>query len=139
MLNKLVALLLCFLLVMPTLALADPPEAPDTPPQPKITSVAKGETVPYSGVLLNTTAAAKIFTERDFFNEECALKISYAVEKERLRLQLLLDSTQTSMDAMDKKYKSLLTIKDEELKRLSKIATETNDYSSWWFRGSSLP
>ena len=91
--------------------------------------------MPYSGVLLNTTAAAKVFTERDFFNEECTLKISYAVEKERLRLRLLLDSTQASMDTMDKKYNSLLSIKDEELKRLNKIATETNNYSSWWFAG----
>ena len=134
MLNKITALILSCILIVPGLAYADPPN-PEVPPQPQIKSIAKGDSAPFSGVLLNPTAAAKIFTERDFLNEECVLKISYAVEKESLRLKLLLDSSQASLDSMEQKYTSLLNIKDQEIKRLSKVASEKGDYSSWWFAG----
>ena len=132
MLNKNLAITLCVLLVIPAMAAANPP---DTAPQPQITSLTKGAPAPYSGVLLNTVAAAKMFTERDFFNEECAHKISYAVEKESLRLKLLLDSSRASMETLDQKYTSLLEIKDKEIERLGTVASNTNDYSSWWFAG----
>ena len=137
MLNKTIALTLSCILILPGVVYADPPD-PDVAPQPQIKSIAKGETVPFSGVLLNPAAAAKIFTERSFSNEECTLKISYAVQKESLRLKLLLDSSQASMDSMEQKYTSLLTIKDQEIKRLSKVASEKGDYSSWWFAGGVI-
>ena len=130
--SEFIAVLLTGLLVFPTVTLADTPEVP---PQPQITSVAKDQPAPYSGVLLNTVAAAKIFTERSFVDLECELRIEYAVQKEILRLNLLLETNQASMESMDKKYASLLEIKDQEIERLSKIASETNDYSSLWFAG----
>jgi len=132
MLNKFIVLIAVLLMAIPTAAMADPPEVP---PQPQITSIAKDQPAPYSGVLLNTVAAAKIFTEKEFVDMECELRIEYAVQKEILRLNLLLETSQASMDSMDKKYTALLDIKDQEIERLSKIATETNDYSSLWFAG----
>tara|TARA_R110000824_G_scaffold158808_2_gene332883 strand:+ start:2185 stop:2610 length:426 start_codon:yes stop_codon:yes gene_type:complete len=120
------------LMAIPNTAIADPPEVP---PQPQITSIAKNQPAPYSGVLLNTVAAAKIFTEKEFVDMECELRIEYAVQKEILRLNLLLETSQASMESMDKKYATLLEIKDQEIKRLGEIATETNDWSSLWYVG----
>jgi len=128
-------LLMLNFVVCPSLGWADTPELPA---QPQITSVAKDQPAPYAGVLLNTVAAAKVFTERDFVDLECELRIEYAVQKEILRLNLLLETNQASMESMDKKYTALLDIKDQEIERLSKIATETNDYSSLWFAGGVL-
>jgi hypothetical protein len=51
---------------------------------------------------------------------------------------MLLETSQASMESMDKKYSSLLQIKDKEIERLSKIATGTNDYSSLWFSGGVI-
>ena len=132
MLNKFISLLLVVLIAIPTVAFAD---APEVPPQPKITSIAKDQPAPYSGVLLNTVAAAKIFTEKEFIDMECELRIEYAVQKEILRLNLLLETSQATVESMDKKYTSLLDIKDQEIKRLGKIASETNDWSSLWYVG----
>jgi hypothetical protein len=132
MLNKFISLLLVALITIPTVAFADTPEVP---PQPKITSIAKDQPAPYSGVLLNTVAAAKIFTEKEFIDMECELRIEYAVQKEILRLNLLLETSQATVESMDKKYTSLLDIKDQEIKRLGKVASETNDWSSLWYVG----
>ena len=130
--NKFISLLLVALMAIPTVAFADTPEVP---PQPQITSIAKDQPAPYSGVLLNTVAAAKIFTEKEFVGMECELRIEYAVQKEILRLNLLLETSQATVESMDKKYTSLLDIKDQEIKRLSKVASEKGDYSSLWFAG----
>jgi len=132
MLNKFISLLLVALMTIPTVVFADTPEVP---PQPKITSIAKDQPAPYSGVLLNTVAAAKIFTEKEFIDMECELRIEYAVQKEILRLNLLLETSQATVESMDKKYTSLLDIKDQEIKRLGKVASETNDWSSLWYVG----
>ena len=135
MLNKFISLLLVALMTIPTVAFADTPEVP---PQPKITSIAKDQPAPYSGVLLNTVAAAKIFTEKEFIDMECELRIEYAVQKEILRLNLLLETSQATVESMDKKYTSLLDIKDQEIKRLGKVASEINDWSSLWYVGGII-
>ncbi len=135
MLNKFISLLLAALVAIPTVAFADTPEVP---PQPKITSIAKDQPAPYSGVLLNTVAAAKIFTEKEFIDMECELRIEYAVQKEILRLNLLLETNQATLESMDKKYTTLLDIKDQEIKRLGKVASETNDWSSLWYVGGII-
>ena len=135
MLNKLISLLLVALMTIPTVAFADTPEVTH---QPKITSIAKDQPAPYSGVLLNTVAAAKIFTEKEFIDMECELRIEYAVQKEILRLNLLLETSQATVESMDKKYTSLLDIKDQEIKRLGKVASEINDWSSLWYVGGII-
>jgi hypothetical protein len=111
---------------------------PDPPATPKITGIAEGDPAPYSGVLLNSLAAAELFAEKDYSIEECRLKIQLAVQKETLRMQLLLDSTQVSLEAMDKKYAAIIDIKDNEIEKLSKIALEKNDYSMWWLAGGVI-
>ena len=116
---------------------ANPPEAPnEAAPEPKVTGIQKGEIAPYSGVLFNPLAAARILTERNYSNEECKLKIDYAVQSEIARMNLLLNSTKVSMDSMDQKYTAIINIKDTEIERLSKLALKPkNNYSAWWAAG----
>lgn len=122
---------------------ADPP-SDDTPevviaPAPKITGIKKGEVAPYTGVLLNTLAAAQVFTEKSFLNEECQLRIDYAVQKEVARMNLLLNSTKASLDSVEKRYSTIIKIKDTEIERLSKIALESNNSNSaWWAAGGVI-
>ena len=122
---------------------ADPP-SDDTPevviaPAPKITGIKKGEVAPFTGVLLNTLAAAQVFTEKSFLNEECQLRIDYAVQKEVARMNLLLNSTKASLDSVEKRYSTIIKIKDTEIERLSKIALESNNNNSaWWAAGGVI-
>lgn len=128
-----ISIVLIFLLTMPVSAFAAPPEET---PTPKITGIEKGQEAPYSGVLLNPVAAAKIFAEKDYSLTECDLKIKYAVDKEIARCTLLLDSTRASLTSLQTRHDALMNIKNKEIERLSKIASERpNDYSTWWATG----
>ena len=130
---KFIIPLLIVAIIFPAPLLANPPE---TQPQPKVTGVKKGDPAPYSGVLLNSLAAARIFSEKSFSSEECRIKIDYNVEKETARMNLLLESTRISLDSVEQKYTSIINIKNTEIERLSKLAIERpNDYSMWWLTG----
>ena len=132
---KLLIPLLTCMLIFPTVLLADPPELP---PQPKIMGIKQGQAAPYAGVLLNSIAAAKIFAEGNFSQTECDLRVKYEVEKEAARLNMLLETTRISMEAMDKRSSSLMGIKDKEIERLSEISSNTNDWSPLWYAGGVL-
>ena len=130
----LIPLLIC-MLAFPTVLLADIPELP---PRPRIMGIEKGQAAPYAGVLLNSIAAAKIFAEGNFSQTECDLRVKYEVDKESARLNMLLETTRVSMEAMDKRYSSLMEIKDKEIERLSEISSNTNDWSALWYAGGVL-
>jgi len=66
MLNKTVSLILAFCLIGGPMAMA---EESIIPPRGKITGLRYKQPAPYSGVLLNSVAAAKLLTDKDF-NEE---------------------------------------------------------------------
>ena len=132
---KLLIPILILMLAFPAAVLAEPPVVPELPPQPRIVGIQQGEAAPYSGVLLNSIAAAKLFAEKDFSEVGCELRIRFEVAKELARVNLILETTRVSMESMEQKYTSLLQIKDTEIERLSKIASDTNDYSVWWVSG----
>jgi hypothetical protein len=128
--KQLIVLFLSFLLIFPAATFADTPEPPA---EAKVTGIEKGEAAPYSGVLLNSLAASRLFTEKNYSGLECDLKVKYELQKETARMQMLLDTTKASLDAVNQKYTSILQIKDEEIKRLSALASERpNDYTAWW-------
>jgi len=132
--------LLIFCIIFPMGVYANPPETPiEAPIEPKVTGIQKGEIAPYSGVLFNPLAAARILTDKNYSDEECKLKIDFYVQKEIARMNLLLNSTKVSMDSMEQKYTAIVKIKDIEIERLSEIALKpNNDYSAWWAAGGVL-
>lgn len=134
--RPIISLVLSLLLIFPIPLFADVPELP---PQPRITGIQEGEAAPYSGVLLNTIAAAQIFVDKDHSQEECGLRIQLEVEKETQRMNLLLDSMKVTLESAEERHNSILEIKNQEIERLSEIASETpNDYSMWWFAGGVI-
>tara|TARA_R110000824_G_scaffold223663_1_gene411391 strand:- start:243 stop:719 length:477 start_codon:yes stop_codon:yes gene_type:complete len=133
MLNKTIALVLTFCLVsLPTIALADEPLLP---PAGKITGLRYKQPAPYSGVLLNSVAAAKLLTNKDFSDKQWELRLEYKLAKQSALLNLTIESQKVSHQALEKKHFTLMNIKDDEIERLSKIAANTNDYSRWWAVG----
>ena len=146
--RRAIALVLVYTLIFPAVLFADPPEptqpvvetptqpSADIPSPPRIMGILEGQPAPYNGVLLSATAAARLFVQSDYSLAECNLRINYEVNKERASMQLLLDSTRASLDSMRTRNDSVLTLKDQEIKRLTEIASEgANDYSVWWAAG----
>jgi hypothetical protein len=127
-----IVVFLCCLMAFPLPLLANPPESDP----PRITGIKEGEPAPYDGVLLNTSAAARTFIDKEYSAKECELRINFEVQKESLRMRLLLDTTRVSLEATEKRYNSIITIKDEEIERLSQIVSDRpNDHSVWWAAG----
>lgn len=128
--NKITAIILCFSLAWAPVCFADTPL-----PQGKITGLKKGEKAPYSGVLLDNIAAAKMFTDKKYFEEQWKLKLEFELGKQKARLDLTIQSQKASLDALQEKHTSLMKIKNDEIKRLSDIAAGKKDYTTWWAVG----
>jgi len=129
---RLIPIVLIIALVFPPSLYANPPDDADLAPKPKVTGLAKGEKAPYAGVLLNSSAAAKVFSERNYSIVECQLKIDYMLKKEIAKHQLFLKSMEASLEASKKKYDAIIKIKDKEIEKLTNIALKKKDYTTIW-------
>ena len=132
--SKITSLILCFSLVYAPVCFAE-----DTPiPKGKITGLAKGEHAPYTGVLLDNIAAARIFSDKKYFEEQWQLKLQYELGKQKARLDLTIQSQKDSHDSLQEKHTTLMKLKDDEIKRLSDLAAGKEDYTTWWAVGGVI-
>jgi len=119
-------LILTLSLIFPTYAFAQE--------VPKVTDIQKGQSAPFAGTLLNPEAAAQIIAEKENTKAECKLQYEYVKQREKAKCDLLLGNANTSLTAANKKYETILQIKDDEIQRLQDIALERpNDYTIWWY------
>ena len=129
--KQLLALILISTLIFPTYVFAQ--EAP------KITDIQEGQPAPFAGTLLNPAAAAQIIAEKENIKSECELKYAYIKEREKAKCDLLISNLNVSLDITQKKYESIISIKDDEIKRLNEIALKSSgDYSHWWAAGGFI-
>ena len=136
MLNRVTSLILIFCLSFaPMIAMADEPLLP---PRGRILGIKAGQKAPYTGVLLNSIAAAKLLADKQFSEEQWKLRIEYEVGKERAKLNMVIQSQKASIDGLSEKHLTLMKIKNDEIERLSEIASTTNSYSEWWAAGGII-
>ena len=104
-----------------------------------ITEIQKGKRAPFTGVLLDAKAAAKVLTDQKYTAEECKIEMDRELEILRAKLELDLKISEIKLNSVNEKYTSLLSIKEEENKRLQELALKSpNDYSHWWFAGGII-
>ena len=104
-----------------------------------ITEIQKGQQAPFTGVLMDAKAAAKVLTDQKYTAEECKIEMDRELEILRAKLELDLKISEIKLNSANEKYTSLLNIKDEENKRLQELALKSpNDYSHWWFAGGVI-
>ena len=135
MLNKIVSIVLCFCLCYTPVCLANDLVSI---PNGRITGIEEGKRAPYSGVLLDTISAARVFTDKKYIEDQWKLKLEYELGKQKAKLDLKIQSQKASFDALQEKHTSLIKLKDDEIKRLSDIAAGKKDYSTWWAVGGVL-
>jgi len=104
-----------------------------------ITEIQKGQRAPFTGVLMDAKAAAKVLTDQKYTAEECKIELDREIEILKAKLGLDLKISEIKLNSATDKYTSLLSIKDEENKRLQELALERpNDYTHWWFVGGVI-
>ena len=129
LLSKITAIIL--LVVFPLLSFAQ--EAP------KIKPMNQGEVAPFPGVLFNSSAVAQSIAEKEYNADQCRLRTAHIEQKEKIKCVLLVSTVKVEVDFLQKKYDSILKIKDEEINRLQKFALEKpNKNSHWWFAGGVI-
>ena len=133
--NKLIAIVLSFTLVFPAATFAE-----ETPTNTGIdlgtfTILKKNDKAPFAGFLFDQSAVSKLLAETEFKLLELKLKHDFELQKSDALWQLKLDNSAASLTALQEKHTTLIDIKDNEIKRLTEIAVERNDYSTLWFVG----
>lgn len=135
--NKILAVLLAlFMAAVPTIATAD--TTPLVPPRGKITGLRYKQPAPYSGVLLNSVAAASLLADKNLSEKQWELRLKYELAKTTARLQLIIDTQKATHSALQEKHKTLLGIKDKEIERLTEIAAKKRDYTIYWTAGGII-
>ena len=125
-------ILIITLLLLPFSAYAN---QPNLPTRGKITGLKKGNTAPYSGVLLDSEASAQLLAQKNFSDAQWKLNLDYELAKQSAQLNLQIESQKVSYQALQEKHDTLMKIKNEEIKRLSKITSKHNNYSTLWATG----
>ena len=100
----------------------------------KIVALQKDSKAPFSGILLDSIAAAKINTDKKFSLLENQLKLDYELKKQAADLNLKINTLQVSYDSLKERTDSIISVKGEEINRLQELVKEDpNDYTSVWF------
>ena len=115
----------------PTIVLAEEAEQ-----EGQLTTINKGEEAPYSGILLDSIAAAKINIDKKYSLLKYDLELDLEIKKLKAQYDLQLGTLQAQHDSLEDKHISLLKIKNDEIDRLRDIVKDNpNDHKHWWLAG----
>ena len=71
-----------------------------------ITEIQKGQKAPFTGVLMDSKAAAKVLTDQKYTAEECKLELDRELEILRAKLELDLKISQIKLESTNDKLRS---------------------------------
>ena len=101
-----------------------------------VEGIQKGQKAPYNGIIMDSESAAKVIAEREYEIKKCEIKIEHEKKKKDSLCDLKTGILDAKLNSEIEKNKQIRSIKDEEIKRLTKVIEETSaDYSEWWFVG----
>ena len=142
MMSRYIVVLCAFLLVwMPTAAYAGDVVPP--PPRTdlssiqlgKVSQLRLGQRAPFAGVLLSDTAAAKLFGELKFTEQECKLRIARELNINTIQLTSQIKALELRLDVENKRTQTLIALRDDRIKFLEKNFTPPAWYETgeFWF------
>ena len=85
-----------------------------------VADLKKGETAPFEGILLSRTAAAKLYGQLNFFEDECKLQLSKELDISKIRYNAEISALKLKLDVETTRTEKLLAIKDERIQFLEK-------------------
>jgi hypothetical protein len=112
MARKILFLWLFFSLIFPSTAVAE---------ENIVTSVKKGDTIPFDGILLSLDAAAKVLNDKRFSDTEYDLRLEYELNLQKENYELQLDFKEIEITSWKDKYESMMILKTAENDRLTDL------------------
>ena len=98
-----------------------------------VTNIKKGEVAPFDGILLSNVAAAKLYGDLNFFEEECKLTLSKELDIAKIRYNAEISSLKLKLDVETERTEKLLQIKNERIQFLEENWKPTPWYESGEF------
>jgi hypothetical protein len=112
MARKILFLWLFFSLIFPSTAVAE---------ENIVTSVKKGDTIPFDGILLSLDAAAKVLNDKRFSDTEYDLRLEYELNLQKENYELQLEFKEIEITSWQDKYESMMILKTAENDRLTDL------------------
>ena len=135
--SRFISLFCCLLVLLtPFYAYAEPPQLQPTEVSPGvITELKKDQRAPYAGILFSKEAAAKLYTQLKFTEEECNLRLSKELDILKLDYETKLSLEKLKLSVEIDKNKSLISVKEDRIKFLEKNLQPQKWYESgeFWF------
>ena len=107
---------------------------------PRTEYIAKNQPAPFAGTLLNDLAAAKIISEKQKIKDECELQKTYVSLTRDAKCKLKVDLLKIEIDIGERKYNTMMEIKNKEIDNITKIALKHDKPSTkiWWASGGAV-
>ena len=107
-------------------------EESEEAPTYDVVSLKAGEPAPFDGVLLSSSAAAKIAVDKKFEDASCDLRISYELHMQEERFQLQLNYKDIEIHSWKDRYESMMILKTAENDRLEQLIIKQNPSKEPW-------
>ena len=101
----------------------------------KISQLRKGQRAPFAGVLFSDDAAARLYSDIKFSEEECQLRLSRELQINTLQLTSQIEALTLRLSVETERTTKLLSIRDERIEFLESNFTPPAWYESgeFWF------
>lgn len=93
--------------------------------------VKKGSPSPYTGWCLTEEAMAIIIADKEQSKQRCQLRLDEYRDKTNTRYKLDIGNLKIKLSAIEQEYAAILSIKNDELAKLEKIAL--NKPNEYWY------
>tara|TARA_R110002051_G_scaffold286204_1_gene348650 strand:+ start:387 stop:809 length:423 start_codon:yes stop_codon:yes gene_type:complete len=106
----------------------------------QVTALSLNEKAPFSGVLLDPIAAAKMIVNQKYLRAEIELELRKEFQKELSDKRLSFDLLKVDYDSLKKIYEETLLIKNEQINDLSIFLEKeiSNDNNHWFTFGGMI-
>ena len=106
----------------------------------QVTALSLNEKAPFSGVLLDPIAAAKMIVNQKYLRAEIELELRKEFQKELSGKRLSFDLLKVDYDSLKKIYEETLLIKNEQINDLSIFLEKeiSNDNNHWFTFGGMI-
>ena len=96
-----------------------------------VVKVEQGSTVPFAGWCLTEPAMAKIIADKEQEEQRCQLRLGEQKEKLEAKFNLEIGDLKLRVESLEKELKDTITIKDQEIEKLEKIALDNPN--NYWY------
>jgi hypothetical protein len=133
MFKKILAIHLSSFLIYAPVVYAEDEIAP-IPTEELIVALQEGEPAPFAGTLFSEPATVALIIDMSYTEERCNLEIAMALELQQAHSDLIIDSTQASLDSCQSLQQDVLEIKNNQINFLTEqVERASRPNNSLWY------